>query len=137
MNKVLLSGFLGQEPELRRTNSGKSVCNLSLAVRRSQEITDFIPVTCWQVTADFAAKYFKKGSRIEVCGRLQKRTWKDEAGTNHSTLEVIAESVEFGERPPGISGASAPPGPEAPSPVTSGVAEPPSCISNSTQTPGG
>lgn len=100
MNKVLLSGFLGHDPELRQTNSGKSVCNLSLAVRRSQEITDFIPVTCWQATADFAAKYFKKGSRIEVCGRLQKRTWEDDAGNRHATLEVIAESVEFGERAP-------------------------------------
>lgn len=100
MNKVLLSGFLGHDPELRQTNSGKSVCNLSLAVRRSQEITDFIPVTCWQATADFAAKYFKKGSRIEVCGRLQKRAWEDDAGNRHTTLEVIAESVEFGERAP-------------------------------------
>lgn len=98
MNKFLGSGYVSTEPELRCTQSGRKVCSFSLAVRRTKEITDFLPIVCWESTADFMMRYFRKGSRIEVEGRLQQRRWTDGDGKNHSRVEVIAESLGFGER---------------------------------------
>lgn len=98
MNKFLGSGYISIEPELRCTSSGKKVCNFTLAIRRTKEMSDFLPVICWESTADFVVKYFHKGSRIEVEGHLQQRKWTDSDGTNHSRIEVIAENIGFGER---------------------------------------
>ena len=98
MNKFLGSGYISTEPELRYTQSGKKVCSFSLAIRSTKEISDFIPVICWESTADFVVKYFHKGSRIEVEGHLQQRKWTDSDGTNHSRIEVITENIGFGER---------------------------------------
>lgn len=98
MNKFLGSGYISIEPELRCTQSGKKVCSFLLAIRRTKEVSDFIPIICWESTADFVVKYFRKGSRIEVEGHLQQHRWTDDAGANHSRIEVIAENIGFGER---------------------------------------
>lgn len=98
MNKFLGSGYVSNEPELRRTQNGRKVCSFSLAIRRTKQATDFIPIVCWESSADFMMQYFHKGSRIEVEGRLQQRRWTDGDGKNHSRVEVVAESLGFGER---------------------------------------
>lgn len=98
MNLVILSGYLAKNPELRKTQTGKSVCKFTLAIRRNQDKTDFIPVTVWEHTAEFVQKYFRKGDRIEVTGRLRQNIWTDDGGTKHYSLEVDGTNVEFGER---------------------------------------
>lgn len=98
MNKFLGSGYISTEPVLRSTQSGKKVCSFPLAIRRTKETSDFFPIICWEKTADFVIKYFRKGSRIEVEGYLQQHRWTDSDGINHSRIEVIAESIGFGER---------------------------------------
>lgn len=100
MNLVILSGFIANDLGSRTTGTGKTVCNFNLAVRRNQNDTDFIPVTCWGSTADFLCRNFHKGSRIEVTGRLRQNNWTDDKGTKHYSLVVDASELSFGERAP-------------------------------------
>lgn len=108
MNKFELTGFLTKDPVLRTTESGKIVGTLSLAVRRTQENTDFLYITCWGVVAEFARRNFHKGSRIEVLGHIRQNTWTEEDGTKRSATELVAEQVDFGERAPKSQQADAP-----------------------------
>lgn len=119
MNQATLSGYISTDIELRRTESGKAVCGFNLAIRRTKDITDFIPITCWESTAEFVSKYFKKGSRIEVIARVQRRDWEDDTGKKHYSLEIVARDVEFGERAPdsGSSGKGKPAAAESPVPA--------------------
>ena len=101
MNKVVLTGYISQNVELRTTTSGVSVCTFNLAVKRPRakgEITDFITVVCWRDTAEFVSKYFRKGSGIEVAGILTVRKWQDKDGNNRYATEVVAEDVDFGKK---------------------------------------
>lgn len=102
MNKVILSGNLARDPELRSTASGKSVASMTLAVRRgwrktdeSQPDADFFPIVAWEKTAEFCRKYLMKGSRIIVEGRLQTRTYEAQDGSKRYITEVIANEIEF------------------------------------------
>ncbi|MPM14177.1 Single-stranded DNA-binding protein [bioreactor metagenome] len=96
------AGRLTRDPELHKTQSDKSVTSFSLAVDRDfkpkdgERETDFIDIVAWNATADFVAKYFQKGSMAIVSGRLQPRSWKDDDGNTHRTVEVIADNVYFG-----------------------------------------
>ncbi len=101
-NKVILVGNLTADPELKRTASGLSVCSFRVAVSRrfakaneGQPTADFISIVAWRQTADFVARYFKKGRPILVCGQLQSRTWTDAQNVKHYATEVIAEEVSF------------------------------------------
>ena len=98
MNKVILAGNLTKEPELRRTQNGKARVTTGIAVNRrySQNETDFFNVVAWEKTAEFISKYFKKGSRIILEGRLQNNNYKDSNGVMHYSVDVIVENVEFG-----------------------------------------
>ena len=100
MNTVILSGYISWGPELRRTESGKAVCSFKLAVRRSREGTDFLPITCWESTAEFVTRNFHKGSRVEVTAKLRQNTWTDSDGSKHYDTAIVASSVDFGERAP-------------------------------------
>lgn len=109
-NKVILIGNLTADPELRQTPSQISVCRFTLAVNRrfarsnsqdaqngQQQTADFITVVAWRQSAEFVARYFKKGRPILVCGQLQSRSWTDQQGTRHYATEVVADEVSFVE----------------------------------------
>lgn len=100
MNKVWLIGNLTRDPELSETNSGISVCRISIAVNRrrtgdGEPQTDFFNVTAWRGLADNVAKYCKKGNKIAVSGSIQIRQYEANDGTKRTAVDVVAEDVEF------------------------------------------
>ena len=106
LNKVILTGNLVQDVELRFTPTGIKTVNLRIAIHnkfknKAQEIkeeTEFISVIAWESTAENCAKYLKKGSKIFVEGRFQTREYERE-GQKHYITEVKAETVEFLDKP--------------------------------------
>lgn len=100
MNRVVLIGRLTRNPEIRKTTSGTSVCNLTLAVNRrnsqpGQPDADFIGCIAWNKTADLIYQYLHKGSLIGVEGRIQTRSYDDRKGNKVYVTEVVADSVQF------------------------------------------
>jgi len=102
LNQVVLIGNITADLELKKTTTGKSVSNFSIAVNRpfvkedsqSQDV-DFINVVAWGKQAEFVACYFGKGDPIFVRGRLQVRTWTDADGEKRYATEVVADEVSF------------------------------------------
>lgn len=102
-NKVFLMGNLTKDPELRYTPQGMAVLNLRLAVNRkyrtkTQELKEevcFITAVVWNKQAETCNQYLHKGSPVFVEGRLQSRSWEDNAGQKRSVIEVRAERVQF------------------------------------------
>jgi single-strand DNA-binding protein len=99
-NKVILGGRLTSDPELKTTQSGISVVSFSIAVNRKvkqgeEQKSDFFNVTAWRQTADFVARYFKKGSSICVVGALQTSSWQDQNGQKHYRTDIVADEVMF------------------------------------------
>lgn len=105
LNKCILMGRLTRDPELRHTASNTPVTTFTLAVDRNvkrtndnaQQTADFIDIVAWDAKADFAAKWFRKGQLVAVCGRLQSRKWQDNEGRNRVVIEVIADELHFAE----------------------------------------
>lgn len=103
LNRVIIMGRLGRDPELRKTQNGVSVTSFSVACDRDykpengERETDWINVTAWRNTADFVAKYFTKGRMALVEGRLQTRDYTDRDGNKRTAVEVIADNVYFGD----------------------------------------
>ena len=104
LNRIILSGRLTRDPELRRTQSGTPVASFSLAVNRDfkdkatgETPVDFIDIVAWRHTGEFAANYFTKGSMAVVEGRLQIRDWTDREGGRRRTAEVVASNIYFGD----------------------------------------
>lgn len=101
MNKVILTGRLTQTPELKSTNTGASVLQFSLAVRRSfknangEYDTDFINCVAWRQTAELIAKYFAKGDGITLSGAIQTRTYTAKDGSERKAVEVVVGEMEF------------------------------------------
>lgn len=103
VNKVMLIGNLGSDPELRFTPSGVQVANFSLATSESwtdksgerQERTEWHRIVLWRRLAEVAGQYLKKGSKIFIEGKLQTRSWEDPNGQKRYTTEVIANSMEM------------------------------------------
>jgi len=106
LNRVLLSGRLTRDPELRYTPNGSAVCNFSLAINRRhkdqsgrwQDDTTFINVVAWQAIAENVNKYLHKGSPVMVEGRLESRSWETETGQKRTVIEIRADSVRFLEK---------------------------------------
>ena len=98
LNKAILNGRLTKAPELKQTNSGKSVRGFTIAVDRSRdrEKTDFIPIVAWGKTAEFVNQWFGKGDLITIVGRIEVRTYEDKNGNKRTATEIIAEEVLFG-----------------------------------------
>ena len=103
LNRIILSGRLTRDPELRHTPSGIPVASFSLAVNRDfkdkatgETPVDFIDIVAWRHTGEFAANYFAKGSMAVVEGRLQIRDWTDRDGGRRRTAEVVASNIYFG-----------------------------------------
>ena len=102
-NRVLLIGNLTKDPELRYTPQGTAVVNLRLAVNRRykdktgemKEDVCFLTVVAWDKQAEVCNQYLRKGAPVFVEGRLQSRSWEDNAGQKRNVLEVRAERVQF------------------------------------------
>ncbi len=104
LNHIVLMGRLTRDPELRRTATGVAVATFSIAVDRDfansatgEKETDFIDIVAWRNTAEFVSKYFSKGRMAVVDGRLQSRPWTDKDGNKRIAIEVVADSVYFGD----------------------------------------
>ena len=103
INKVILIGNLGSDPELRFTPSGVQVANFSLATTESwtdksgerQERAEWHRIVLWRRLAEVAGQYLKKGSKIYIEGKLQTRSWEDQNGQKRYTTEVVANSMEM------------------------------------------
>ena len=121
MNRIILLGRLTKDPEVRYTNTGKVVCQFTLAVDRpfanqeGQREADFIPVVIWGKQAETCVNSLTKGQRALVEGRLQIRSYDGKDGNKHWITEVIADRFEFIERKADFAGrSSAPAAPKAP-----------------------
>ena len=105
MNKVILMGRLTRDPEVRYTQTNNTlVASFSLAVNRrfvkegDTQTADFINITAWAKTGEFCSKYFKKGQQVGVIGRIQTRSWDDQAtGQKRYATDVVAEEVYFAD----------------------------------------
>ena len=101
VNKVILIGNLGQDPEEpRKTPTGSSVVDISIAtVRRNkngENSTDWHTVTCWGRTAEIVHQYLKKGRQVYIEGRLQYDSWQDkDSGKMRKKAKIVAENVQF------------------------------------------
>ncbi|MFV0348326.1 MAG: single-stranded DNA-binding protein [Halodesulfovibrio sp.] len=106
LNKVQIIGRLGRDPELRCSQSGTPVANLSVATDESYkdrdgnkvERTEWHRITCFQRQAENCANYLTKGSLVYVEGSLQTRKWQDQQGQDRYTTEIKAERVQFLDR---------------------------------------
>ena len=104
VNKVIILGNLGRDPELRYTPSGSAVCNVSIATTRNwksreggerQEETEWHRVVFYDRLAEIAGEYLKKGRPVYVEGRLKTRKWQDKEGKDNYTTEIIAEQMQL------------------------------------------
>lgn len=101
LNVVAIIGRLAASPELKTTNSGKSVCSFRIANdsgykdASGQSQTNWLDVTAWGKTAEFICKYFPKGALIAIDGRLQSRSYQDKNGQNRTAVEIVAQNVSF------------------------------------------
>jgi len=103
LNKIILIGNLGQDPEIRHTNQGNAMANLRIAVSYRKkdsagnwgDETEWFTVVVWNSTAENCAKYLKKGRQVYVEGRMQSRKWEDKTGNQRTSWEVIASDVKF------------------------------------------
>lgn len=102
LNKAILMGRLTRDPELRYTQNNTPVATFSLAIDRSysrgqERQTDFIDIVAWRRTAEFVSQWFTKGMMAVVVGSIQSRRWQDKNGNNRTSIEVVADEVQFGE----------------------------------------
>jgi single-strand DNA-binding protein len=103
VNKVIVLGNLGRDPEVKFTPSGQAVCNFSVATTdkwddksgQKQERTEWHRIVVWGKLAELCGQYLKKGRQAYVEGRLQTREWQDKDGNKRQTTEVVASQVQF------------------------------------------
>ena len=107
MNKVMIIGNLGRDPEMRYTPSGRPVTTFSVATTRSwhssdgerHEDTEWFNVVAWSNLAEICKNYLHKGQQVYVEGRLQTRRWEDSDGNKHFAIELVArEMIMLGDR---------------------------------------
>ena len=103
LNKVMIIGNLGTDPELRFTQGGQAVANFNVATNERwknkdgemQERTEWHRIVVWGRQAENCEKYLKKGRQVYVEGRLQTRDWEDKSGNKRYTTEVVAQNIQF------------------------------------------
>jgi single-strand DNA-binding protein len=107
LNKVMIIGRLGRDPEMRYTPSGRPVTSFSVATSRSWNTssgerrteTEWFNVVAWSNLAEICNQYLTKGQQVYIEGRLQSRNWEDDQGKRHSSVEVVAnEMIMLGDR---------------------------------------
>jgi single-strand DNA-binding protein len=105
-NVVVLTGRLTRDPELRSTPGGHTVATIGLAIRSAQrseddsQSADFFDVTVWNGLAETCAKHLSKGRLVSISGRLEPQRWTAADGSKRRVVAIIANSVEFLDRPP-------------------------------------
>ncbi len=117
VNKVILIGNLGRDPELRYTQSGQAVANFTIATSErfanregaQQERTEWHRIVTWGKTAENCAQYLAKGRSVYIEGRLQTREWEDKEGQKRYTTEISAQRVQFLGGPRSGGGSGGPP----------------------------
>lgn len=115
LNRVILVGNLGQDPETRYTSGGLAVANLSIATTETwtdsrgqkQEQTEWHRVSVFGKVAEVAGQYLRKGGKIMIEGRLQTDKWTDKQGKEQYTTRVVAERMEMLDRAPEAKGSGA------------------------------
>lgn len=102
VNKVILLGNLGSDPEMRMTPSGQQVATISIATSESwvkdgrrEDKVEWHRVVLWNKLAELASKYLKKGRKVYIEGRLQTRSWEDQTGQKRYTTEIIGNQMTF------------------------------------------
>jgi single-strand DNA-binding protein len=118
LNKMLVIGNVGRDPEMRYTPSGSAVTSFSLAVNRRytppngepQEETEWFDITAWNRLAETCNNYVTRGMKIYVEGRLRSRSWVGQDGQTRFRNEIVANTVTFLNRPQGGGGYGGPPG---------------------------
>jgi single-strand DNA-binding protein len=103
VNKVILVGNLGRDPEVRYMPNGEAVCNFSIATTDSwkdksgakQEKTEWHNIVMYRKLAEIAGEYLKKGRPVYIEGRLQTRKWQDKEGADRYTTEIIADQMQM------------------------------------------
>lgn len=98
LNKVMIIGNLGKDPELRYTASGKAVASFSVAVTSKfgdKEETTWFNIVVWDKVADICAKYLKKGSKVYLEGRMQNRTFDKSDGTTGYSTEIVCHQMQM------------------------------------------
>jgi len=102
VNKVILIGNLGKDPEVRHLENGSVVASFPLATSESytdrqtgekKENTDWHDIVCWRGLAEIAGKYLHKGSQVYIEGKLRKRSWQDKEGNTRYNTEVVGEEM--------------------------------------------
>jgi len=137
VNKVILVGNLGKDPEVRYMPNGNAVANLTLATTESwkdkqtgdqQEKTEWHRIVMFKRLAEIAGEYLKKGSQVYIEGKLQTRKWQDNSGNDRYTTEIVANDMQMlggrGGGSAGFSADSAPaPAAKAPAAAAAGPGE--------------
>ncbi len=103
VNKVIIIGNLGKDPEMKYMPSGDAICNFSVATTDSwkdkngekQEKTEWHRISMFGKLAEIAGKYLKKGSQVYIEGRLQTRKWQDKEGKDQYTTEIVADRMQM------------------------------------------
>ena len=103
INRVVLTGNLTRDPELRTTSTGTSVCSLRIAcnTRRKDasgnwvDKPNYFDVTVWGAQGENCAQYLSKGRPVAVDGRLEWREWQDQQGNKRQSVDIVADSVQF------------------------------------------
>ena len=132
LNKAMIIGNLGRDPEMRYTAGGQAVTQFTVAVNRNykdtngewKEETEWFRVVAWAALAERTAEYLRKGRKVYVEGRLQTRSWEGQDGQKHYTTELIANTVTALDPRPREEGAPEPAGAPRASRGESGAQEP-------------
>ena len=101
MNRVNLLGRITKDIELKQTKNEINYTRFSIAVKRDLKDesgeygTDFFNVVAWRKTAEFISKYFKKGSRIAISGKLQQNIYTDKDGVERTSVEIVVDDIDF------------------------------------------
>ncbi len=103
VNKAIILGNLGGDPDVRQTQSGLSVASLNVATTHGvkqndgtwQDVTEWHRITVWGNQADLCKRFLSKGSKVYIEGRLQTRKWQDKTGNDRYTTEIVARDIVF------------------------------------------
>ena len=137
LNIAVIMGRLTADPELKSTGGGVSVCSFTVAVDRrfkgqnEERQADFIRCVAWRQSAEFLARFFRKGSMVAVTGSIQVRSYEDKNGNKREAVELVADQINFtGEKSSGNAGGYRddiplpPPPPEGSRPQQQAAAQP-------------
>ena len=102
VNRIILIGNVGRDPDIQQTKNGTKVAHFSVATNRripsgtdGEERTDWHRLTLWNKQAQFAEDYIRTGDRVYIEGKLRTRTWQDAGGTEHRTVEIVADRMDM------------------------------------------